>query len=370
VLAVELRRLDLELVRSLSTSGGTHARRPVLIVRAETDVGTGWGECEALEAPTYTEEYADGAEQVLVEFLVPLLLGAGRSFGGAADALRALAPVRGNRMAKAALEMALLDAELRAVGESLARRLGATRRSVVAGATVGTGAPGTVVADVAEAVAAGFTSVKCKIAPGLDIAPLRAVRASFPDLGLSVDANGAYRFDVEEDRSALEALDALDLAAIEQPLAPEDLAGHAQLTARLRAPVLLDESIDSPASLEAALAMRACDGISVKAARLGGALTALTVHDRCVAAGVRLAAGGMLETGLGRAVSLAVAALPGFDLPGDLGPSERYFSPDVTAAHLIDDGALAVPDGPGIGVEPITAVLEAATVRTRTLRAI
>ncbi|MCU1495743.1 MAG: hypothetical protein JWO62_3507 [Acidimicrobiaceae bacterium] len=369
VLAVELRRLELELVRSMSTSGGTHARRPVVLVRVETDLGAGWGECEALAAPTYTEEYADGTEQILAQWLVPMLLGGGRELEDSADAMRALEAVKGHRMAKAALEMALLDAELRDAGESLAKRLGATRREVAAGATVGTGSPETVVAAIAEAVAAGFARVKCKIAPGADVDPLRAVRAAFPDLELSVDANGAYRADLTADRIALDALDDLDLVAIEQPFEADDLVGHAELTARLRTPVLLDESVKSLGDLEAVLALHACDGVSVKPARLGGVLAARRVHDRCLAAGVHLSAGGMLETGLGRAVSLAVAALPGFDLPGDLGPSDRYFAPDLTVAHVLRDGMLLVPETPGIGAEPVAAVLEEATVRSTTYRA-
>lgn len=369
LLAVELRRLELELVRPMATSGGRHERRPVVLVRVETDVGEGWGECAALAAPTYTEEYADGAERVLAEVLVPILLRAGRGLAGAADALRELAVVRGHRMAKAALEMALLDVELRAAGRSLASWLGATRQSIVAGATVGTGAPDAVVAEVGAAVVAGFTRVKCKVAPGSDVEQLRAVRASFPGLVVAVDANGAYRLEVAEHRAALGELDGLGLAAIEQPLAPDDLVGHRELTAALATPVVLDESVTGVGALEAALALRACDGVSVKAARLGGVLVALQVHDRCRAAGVRLAAGGMLETGLGRAVALAIAALPGFDLPGDVGPTDRYFSPDITAPHVLVDGAIAVPSGAGIGVAPVDEVVEAATVRVATIRA-
>jgi len=366
VVAVELRRLELDLVRPLATSRGVHGRRPVVLVRLDTDLGVGWGECEALAAPTYTEEHADAAEAVLADHLVPMLLAAPHPFAGAADALGMLDAVRGHQMAKAAIEMALLDAELRAAGQSLAHRIGATRPTVVAGATVGDGPPAAAVREVAAALDDGIGHVKCKVASGRGIAHVREVRSSFPDLSMSVDANGSYRLEREADRAALQVLDGLALSAIEQPLAPDDLVGHAVLVSELETCVVLDESICTLGQLDTALALRACGGVSVKAARLGGVLAAVALRDRCAAAGVRLLAGGMLEAGLGRATALAVAALDGVDLPGDLGPSERYFSPDLTAPHVLRDGRIAVPDVPGIGATVRLDVVESLTVRTVT----
>jgi O-succinylbenzoate synthase len=65
----------------------------------------------------------------------------------------------------------------------------------------------------------------------------------------------------------------------------------------------------------------------------------------------------MLETGVGRAANIALAALPGFILPGDTSASSRYYKEDVTEPFVLDDGQLSVPTGPGIGVEPIAANL-------------
>ncbi len=366
--AVELRRLELELVRPIATSRGAHASRPVVLVRVETDVGEGWGECEALAEPRYVAEHADGAERMLAEHLVPRLFAARRTFAGAADACSVLDEVRGQQMAKAALEMALLDAELRASGESLARRIGASRASVRAGATVGDGPVAAVLDEAARAVEAGIVRLKCKVGAGHGIDHVAAVRAAYPEVALCVDANGSFSLGRAGDRDALRALDGLGLAAIEQPLAPDDLVGHARLVAELATPVVLDESICSPGELGSAIALRACDGVSLKAARLGGVLAAVAARDRCVRAGIGLLAGGMLETGLGRAASLAVAALDGVDLPGDLGPSERYFSPDLTAPHVVRGGHIAVPDAPGLGAEPLADVLASRTVRRATYR--
>ena len=364
---VELLRLDLVLEHSLRTSAGEHAKRPVLLLYVHTDGATGIGECEALEEPTYTEEYADGAEAVLAGHLIPRLL-AGGPCADVQGALARLAPVRGHQMAKAGLEMALLDAQLRTEGRSLASHLGATRHEVPGGANVSLGRPDEVLAAIGEAVAAGYRRVKCKIAPGSDLEPLSAAREAFPEVALSADANGAYELADKSHRALLRQIDALGLVALEQPLAPEDLLGHRDLAAELDTPVVLDESVTGLASLALALELGACDGVSVKPARLGGLLLAAEVHDRCVAAGVHLAIGGMLESGIGRAAALAVAAMPGFDLPGDLGASDRYFAPDLCAPHLLRDGMLAVPSGPGLGVEPVAGVLERALARSAVFR--
>ena len=367
LIAVELTRLELELVKGLETSTGVLASRPVVLVRVVTDAGEGVGECAALAAPTYTAEYADGAEQVLATILIPRLFAVG-DFDGPAGALAALEVVRGHPIAKAALEMALLDAEGHERNRSLAASIGARSSSVVAGATIGL-APGTreVLDAVEAAVEAGYERVKCKIAPGRDVGVLAAVRREHPGLVLLADANGSYRLERPDHRSALRQLDGLGLAALEQPLAAGDLVGHASLAVELETPVMLDESVPDLHALDNALALAACDAVSLKPARLGGIAAACEAVRRCVAAGVSCTVGGMLETGIGRAASLAVAALPGVDLPSELGASDRYFAEDLTAPHVLVAGRLAVPDGPGLGIELAARVVAAHTVRTRRL---
>jgi O-succinylbenzoate synthase len=281
----------------------------------------------------------------------------------------ALEGVRGHPMSKAAIEMALLDASLRAEGTSLSSYLGATQTSIAAGANISIDTPDAVVAAVAQTVDAGYTRIKCKIAPGHDLDIVHALRATFPALALSLDANGSYNYDDSEHRRILRELDNFGLTCIEQPLAPDDVLGHARLAKDIDTPVLLDETITSIGMLRAVIALRACDGISLKPARVGGVLVARAMHDICQEEGLHLAIGGMLETGIGRAAALAVGAMPGFDLPGDLGGSERYFSPDLTLPHELRKGRLIVPTGPGIGVTPLENVIASARVRNRLFQA-
>ncbi|HET7486386.1 MAG TPA: o-succinylbenzoate synthase [Acidimicrobiales bacterium] len=348
--AVELRRLRLPL-----RAGGW---REVVLVRVETPDGDGWGECAALGEPSYTAEYAAGAQAVLQEWLAPAVLAAGDL--DAAGVGPALAGVRGHRMAKAALEMAVLDAELRAAGVPLAARLGATRTEVEAGVVLERAASvGALLDAVAAAVDEGWRRVKLKIGPGWDVEPVRTVRERWPDLTLQVDANGAYG---PGDLAVLEALDAFALAMVEQPLAASDLLASATVARRLRTPVCLDEAVTSAAAAEAALALGACSVVNVKPGRVGGYLEAVRVHDTCRAAGVPVWCGGMWETGLARSANLALAALPGFTLPGDLSPPSRYLAADIAAPLRASGGRLAVPTTAGAGAAVDLDSVERATV--------
>jgi O-succinylbenzoate synthase len=207
----------------------------------------------------------------------------------------------------------------------------------------------------------GYLRVKLKIEPGWDVAPVRAVRERFGDIPLQVDANAAYTL---ADARTLARLDDFDLLLIEQPLAEEDIREHAELARLLRTPICLDESIVSAKAAADAIALRAARVVNVKPGRVGGYLEARRVHDVCRAHGIAVWCGGMLETGVGRAANVALAALPGFTLPGDTSASDRYYARDVTPPFVLDSGHLAVPTGPGLGVEPLPDALAEFTVWT------
>jgi o-succinylbenzoate synthase len=358
IVVVELRRIRMPLVTPFRSALGTETVRDALLVRVETPDGEGWGECVAMATPRYSPEYVDGAEHVVRHHLAPALL---------AGVGPAQAPVAGHPMAKAAVEMAVLDAELRAKGRSLASHLGGVRIAVDAGIAIGmTSSVAELLDAVTAAVDARYRRVKLKIEPGWDVEPVRAVRERFPELPLQVDANGAYS---AGDAAVLAGLDPFGLLLIEQPLPADDLPGHAALAAAIATPVCLDESITSARVAADAIAMGACSVVNVKAGRVGGLAEARRVHDVCLAAGVPVWCGGMLETGLGRAANAALASLPGFTLPGDLSASDRYYATDLTEPFVLDgEGRLAVPTGPGLGVAPRPDVLAAVTTSIDVVR--
>lgn len=354
---VELRRIRLPLVLPFRTSFGTEVERDILLVRAETSVGEGWGECVAMAEPLYSAEYVDGAQHVIQHHLLPRLFA--RDLAGAAAVAEALRPIHGHPMAKACLEMAVLDAELRSRGQSFAQHLGAVRDGVDCGVSVGIQESIPRLLEVVEGyLAEGYRRIKLKIEPGWDVEPVRAVRERFGDIPLQVDANTAYQL---RDARHLARLDVFDLLLIEQPLPEDCVRDHAELARTVRTPICLDESITSARAAADAIAIGACAVVNVKPGRVGGYLEARRVHDVCQAGGVPVWMGGMLETGLGRAGNVALAALPNFALPGDTSASDRYFRQDITEPFVMRDGRLAVPTGPGLGVTVNREVLDQVT---------
>jgi o-succinylbenzoate synthase len=353
---LELRRVAMPLVSPFRTSFSTQTARDVLIVRALTDGADGWGECVTLGDPLYSPEYADGAVDVMRRHLIPAL----RDVVDGPGVGEALKKFKGHRMSKGALEMAVLDAELRTEGRSFARELGSTRDRVPCGVSVGIMDSVPALLDAVDGyLSEGYVRIKLKIEPGWDIEPVRAVRERFgDDVLLQVDANTAYTL---RDARHLAKLDDFDLLLIEQPLEEEDVVGHADLAKVVRTPICLDESITSAQTAAAAIRLGATQVINIKPGRVGGYLEARRIHDLAVAHGIAVWCGGMIESGIGRAANVALASLPGFTLPGDVSASDRFYRTDITAPFVMKDGHLDVPTGPGLGVEPDMAILESLT---------
>jgi O-succinylbenzoate synthase len=355
---VELVHVRLPFVVAFATAHGSQSHKDALLVHVHTDAGEGWGECAAQMSASYAPETIDRARTALREQLMP------RVFAGAA-----CDDVTEYPMARAALECALLDARLRGEGRSLAAHLGASRATIPAGVAIGRHDDlGRLRELVAAYVAQGYRRVKCKIMPGYDVEALAAAREVVgEDVELAADANGSYTID---DLDHLCALDAFSLQCLEQPFARDALADHATLAQAITTPIALDESITSAASAHDAFASGACGVVSVKSGRVGGFAESQRILDVCTAAGGAALAGGMLETGIGRAALVALAALPEFTMTGDCSASDRYFADDLTEPFMLDAGSLRVPTDPGLGVAVRTDQVARATVaRERFTRA-
>jgi O-succinylbenzoate synthase len=362
--AVELRRIRISLVAPFETSFGVQSERDILIVKAITDDGEGWGECVAGEEPDYSSEYVEAAQHVLVHHLLPPLLE--RTSLAAGDVAVVLHRFHGHRMAKAAIEMAVLDVELRSKRESFAHYFGAVRPAVDCGVSVGIHRT---IPELIETVGGyldqGYRRVKLKIKPGWDVEPVGAVRERFGDVPLQVDANTAYSM---ADATHLSELDAFGLLLIEQPLPEDQVLAHAELAKIVRTPICLDESITSEQAAADAIQLGACKIINVKPGRVGGYLEARRIHDLCLKHDVPVWMGGMLETGIGRAGNVAMAAMPNFKLPGDTSASDRYYHRDITEPFVLVDGRLNVPKGPGLGVNVDQPYLEQITTGVQLVR--
>ena len=363
---VELRTVRMPLVRPFRTSRSTETDKDALLVRWQVGEVVGWGECGADLAPTVFPETLASARFMIQSVFLPLLADCDPARLSGWQAKRSMDAVPGNQLAKAALEMAVLDAELRRANMSLLDYLGGDARPVRVGVSVGI--PG----DIAELlewvgqyVDAGYTRVKLKIAPGWDVEPVEAVRRRFgSELQLQVDANQAYS---PGGVDALRRLDKFDLLLIEQPFPKEELLAHARLGERISTPICLDESITTVHAAAAALALGACQVINIKPARVGGYLEARAIHDLCWAQGIPVFCGGLLETGIGRAANLALATLPNFGLPGDISATSRYFGRDIAQSFELHDGSLLPPTGHGTGAIVDQDALESYTVHTESL---
>lgn len=361
---LELRVVALPLRSPFATSAGERSSRDVLLVRLDGDGATGWGECAAFAEPGYTEETIGSAWEAIRDRLAPLLARSG-TLGELAEAWSA---VPGERMAKAALETAVLDLLGRRLGQPLWALLGGTPRPMPAGAAIGLQPTiGALLEAVRGTLAEGYSRVKLKVRPGWDVAPVRVVRERFPDLPLWVDANGAYR---AGDLPLLRDLDDLGLAMVEQPLPADDLEGLAALRAELHTPFCLDESVASLADLERAAGLGAGRVLNLKPGRVGGLLVARVLAARARALGWDVLVGGTLESSLGRAACLHLQTLSTVSLPGDLSAPGRYLARDLVAPALRLDasGCLPLPEGSGAAVEVLEEAVGALTQRHEVLR--
>ena len=362
--ALALRRIGLPLVSPFRTSFGVERERDILLVEltargADGSQVAGWGECVAIAQPTYSPEYVEAAQHVTLHHLLPAL--ALDQPIEAADVAAGLAHLHGHPMAKGAIEMAVLDAQLRAADRAFGDWIGATTDRIPSGVSVGIHTTADeLLATVQGYLDDGYVRIKLKIEPGTDIEHVAAVRDLIgPEVPLQVDANTAYR---RTDGAHLAQLDAFDLLLIEQPLPEHDILGHARLADEVDTPICLDESLVSLDTTADAIELGACEIANIKPGRVGGYLEAIRIHDLCASKNVPVWCGGMLETGIGRAANAGLAALPGFTLPGDISASTRFYTRDiVTDPITITDGHVTVPTTPGFGFEIDAEFLDSVT---------
>jgi O-succinylbenzoate synthase len=361
--SLELREIRLPLIHFFETSFGRTTERRIILVRVtDKDGAEGWGECTAGEGPFYCEEWTETAWPTLKEFLAPMVVG--QQVEEAAGVSALMAKVRGNRMAKAAIETACWDLESKRAGVPLWKYLGGVNQEIPCGVSIGIQeSPEKLLEKIERELAAGYQRIKIKIKPGWDLTVLRRVRERYPEVLLMGDANSAYTLN---DVELFQALDDFNLMMIEQPLAHDDMFDHAALQKQIKTPVCLDESIHSTEDARHAIDLGACRIINVKLGRVGGHAEAKRLEAECRERGIPIWCGGMLESGIGRAHNIAMATLAGFTLPGDVSASSRYWTEDIIEPPVMvsERGTITAPAGPGIGFEVNQSRIGRLTVRT------
>lgn len=365
--AITLREIQMPLVHFFETSFGRVYSRRILLIRVHSDGVDGWGECVAAEDPFYSSEWIETAWPTITHHLAPMIMGRKLESAGQCDVL--FSRVRGHRMAKAALENALWDAEARQKRQPLWKLLGGTRRELSCGVSIGIqDSVEQLLEKIHTELAAGYRRIKVKVKPAWDVNVLEKIRARWPEITLSCDANSAYTLDQFEH---LRSFDQFNLLMIEQPLWHDDIYYHARLQKELRTAICLDESIIHARAAAIAIETGACRIINIKVGRVGGFTQARKIHDICRAQEIPVWCGGMLESGIGRAHNIALSTLENFCLPGDVSASKRYWKEDIIdpEVQVSAHGTIAISDEPGTGYQVKEDLIEHLTVRKETLTA-
>jgi o-succinylbenzoate synthase len=365
--AITLREIQMPLVHFFETSFHRLYSRRILLVTVHSEGVDGWGESVVGEDPFYSSEWIESAWPTLTQYLMPALLG--KRLNSARECAALFARVRSHRMAKAALENAVWDAEAMQKQQPLWKLLGGTRREIPCGVSIGIqDSVEQLIEKIQIELAAGYRRIKIKVKPGWDVNVLERVRSRWADITLSCDANSAYTLDQVEH---LRKFDPFNLLMIEQPLWNDDIYYHARLQKELRTAICLDESIVNARSAAFAAETGACRIMNVKVGRVGGFSEALAVHDVCHSHKIPVWCGGMLETGIGRAHNIALSTLVNFSLPGDVSASKRYWKEDIVdpEVEVSPQGMITISDQAGTGYRVKTDLIEKLTVRKETLRA-
>lgn len=352
---VEVTHLAIPLRETFATSFGATAVHHTIILKACSEGLTGYGEATPFYGPVYCSETNDSAYAMLRDFILPCVTGT--DYADAAALLGALRWIRGNQFAVSAVEIAFQDLLAQAQGLPLHAFLGGTQTEVPVGVSIGIReTPGALLREIERYLGQGYRRVKIKIQPGWDVGIVAQVRRAHPEIMLMVDANSAYTL---EDAGHLRRLDDFDLLMIEQPLGYDDIVDHARLQRQLRTPLCLDESIHSPDDARKAIELGSCRIINVKPGRVGGYANAVRIHDLCVEHGIGAWIGCNLETGIGQARKIELASLPGFTLPADMAPSNRYYVEDIVEPPIVltPRSTIPVSDRVGGSHRPVEALI-------------
>lgn len=364
--AITLRELHMPLVHFFETSFGRTTERRVMLVELHLDGLTAWGECVAGEHPYYSEEAIETAWYVIEAELAPILVGQHIDSGNEVPTL--MRRVRGHRMAKAALENAIWEAEAQIKKVPLWKLLGGVRTEIPCGVSLGIqDSPEQLMDMISCELGAGYQRIKVKCKPGWDIQIFERIRERWPDILLSCDANSAYTL---ADTEHLKHFDRFNLLMIEQPLWSDDIYFHSKLQKQLKTHICLDEAIRSARDARTAIELGSCGIVNIKVGRVGGFSEALAVHDVAQQNNIPVWCGGMLESGIGRSHNVALSTLPNFSLPGDVSASNRYWAEDIIDPEVTvsKNGAIAIGKEPGRGYEVKTQLIDRLTVRKKTMR--
>ncbi|CAN5783264.1 o-succinylbenzoate synthase [soil metagenome] len=364
--SIELIEINLPLVHFFETSfGRTYERRIILTRVIDENNNEGWGECTAGETPSYSEEWTESCWAVMEKILAPMIIE--KEFEKAENVWDLMKKVRGNRMAKAAIETAVWDLEAKKLDVPLWKHLGGTKQEIGCGVSIGIqDSVEQLLEKIQTELDAGYQRIKIKIAPHWDYEVIKKVRETFGQIPLMGDANSAYTLN---DIDKLKSLDEFGLMMLEQPLSNEDIVDHAKLQVQIKTPICLDEPIKSPDDARKAIELKSGKIINLKNGRVGGHTQSKQIEKICREDQIPVWCGGMLEAGIGRAHNIAISTLKGYTMPGDISASKRYWAEDIIEppVEVSKNGTITAPEKAGIGFDVNRDRIDKLTARQKTI---
>ncbi len=327
-----------------TTSFGSSTTKDVLAFELEHDGIKAYSECTTNEDPFYGPEDNVTALHIIKDYLAKEV----KKLPAPEEFNLSVRNVKGNNMAKSAMEMLLYDYHAKDNKKTLIQYIGERSRGHAnAGVSIGMDRLDATLNRIQEAIDKKYKRIKVKIKKGREIEILSSIRDHFPEIPLSADANSDYS---ERDFDILKQLDRYELEYIEQPLYHDDVYYHSKLAKEIGTPICLDESIVSPELARTAMETEACSIINIKPGRVGGLHNSVEIAKIVKEYNGHCWVGGMLETGIGRSYNMSLASLELIDFPGDTSPNDKYFERDiVNNPFVMVNGTIEPNTGLGIG---------------------
>jgi L-alanine-DL-glutamate epimerase-like enolase superfamily enzyme len=329
--------------------------RPAVFVKVTLENGlTGWG--QSVPIPTWSYETPEAAAHTLRNDLAPVLIGANPTDIAAAHAAmdKAIAPSfsTGMPITKAGLDLALYDVIGKLAGKSLPELWG--RKSldrIPLSWTVNTHTLAEAEASVEQGRRRGYGHFNIKVSPDtkFDVELARTVRRLAPKTFLWADANGGY--DTETALAVAPQLKDAGVDVFEQPVAANRLSGFAAVKRQGALPVLLDEGVVSHVELEEFIRLGLLDGVAMKPARTAGLYDARWQTEILERERMLFLGSGLTDPDVSLAASLILFGAYGLKYPAALNGLQFLRGSFLKTPFVLEDGALRVPPGPGLGVE-------------------
>lgn len=345
---IRLHRLMLPLKRPFTTHLQAVKERESIIVEMIDDEGTiGLGECVAFSSPWYTEETIQTCWDTLNNWLIPSVLR--KRIRKPEKIIEMLQSVKGNHMAKAALDSASWDLFAKRKNRPLWQLLQGIRQQIDAGIVATGPLDDRMMKQLENARTQGYKRVKIKIDATTDVEKLTTMISQYPSIQFFADANGIFS---QLGMEALQKFDDAGLTLIEQPFLEDDWAFHQEASHVLKTPIALDESIRSVDDVRRMIDIEAGQIIVLKPGRVGGISASLQIHELAVKHQIPIWIGGMIELGISKAHNLALASLPQVQYPGDFSASNHFWEEDIVTPSIdVQKGQIALTSQSGIGYE-------------------